>query len=564
MQDVCKISKHVWAHECVVSVRSFNVGLPCCIFVEIRGDEFICFRTDLNWSRKISARERLSGLSVADPSAVIPGDVSASSASLSRPVSGRKRPDAGRRSGIAGYKGFLQKFVHPVGEHNEVYCATWSSKGGGACKVDKCVNSRSLLAPLPADRRATTFSFSDPACDTAVRVSVKGSVFPQRIQAACDDIAQHILCASEGNLQVANMRLYFKLASNNMLHILHADFLQFSHEVLQVPRGDISLNLVEGGAGDDRVGMTASSDVQVWKLDHKDEEVSGEESDDIDSEPTKEEIDVDALKRTKSEGRVFFFDWLGADFSDLFHIETQKKFSQFALFCFYLFVLDFVGPTIEFTCPKCRLSALLPEVFATPVSLLIANHSLLERFEQAYPALQQVRVMAEHTVKKQARATAPEVEVDENRGEGVEELGDELKIPPTLRQVYPSMTYDEYCARRLDPDFVNSSIELCQDCFSTVLPIARNRRNLRLGLNSAGFSNTFEETLDTGRSFNSDDEHGAQNFGLSRLTDAASLTRLHSQLSSQQPIVGRSLGHRRPLQDEESDKFRVKSLRRKE
>mmetsp|Transcript_20637 Transcript_20637/g.40871 ORF Transcript_20637/g.40871 Transcript_20637/m.40871 type:complete len:406 (+) Transcript_20637:21-1238(+) len=138
------------------------------------------------------------------------------------------------KSQMLGETGFLQKFVQPQGEHNEVIRCDWGKRH---CNIQTCLNSRSLHASANSMyQRATTYSYDGPKCNSAVAVETLGSVFPVRIKTMCWKIAQHIMSVTQGHKDVFRMCLYFKLGQRNKLYLLGCDYLQFEDEATDLDR----------------------------------------------------------------------------------------------------------------------------------------------------------------------------------------------------------------------------------------------------------------------------------------------------------------------------------------
>lgn len=148
---------------------------------------------------------------------------------------GNSRPGSKKASRL-GQRGFVQKFVHPQGEQNEVYKAVWSPI---KCEVWRCVNSRSIYSPYSAHQRMSTFVYDGADVVTAAETKVLGTVMPVRVAQMMCDIANHIAAVSENNLMVWRMNVYFKLTARNKLETLHCDYLQFQHEISSIERPEL-------------------------------------------------------------------------------------------------------------------------------------------------------------------------------------------------------------------------------------------------------------------------------------------------------------------------------------
>lgn len=303
-------------------------------------------------------------------------------------VEGKSRP--------CGQRAILQAFVHPQGEHNEVFRVSWSASDD--LEVERCFNSLSLYSYENTAMRTATFPLAGMhKYPSTVEVDVKGEVFPTRLKMLCENVVRHVALVSEGNLKIHKMRLYFKLGEQNKLYLLFCDTLQYDHELSSIEK--MRLDVVP------RVDLTGSTQGK--------------------NEPPRN---------------------LGGDFM----------------------------------CPKCRLSIMIPEVYATPIGNVIADFERMCELQHNHPEIilnpdAAIGATLQPKPKVNARTRLLERLLHEEQMRqrkaslsNGEKTKPHIQIPPALQLIYPNLTLNEYKIRKKNPKFLMTGIELCQGCFMTV------------------------------------------------------------------------------------------------
>lgn len=172
---------------------------------------------------------------------------------------------SGKRE-IRGQKAILQKFIHPQGEHNEVYRVEWTN---GKTKIQRSFNSSSLYQPaVPAGERAQTFGLRGVMnTPSAVTVDVRGKVLSDRVQELCQKVVKQVFRVSDGNLKIHKVRLYLKLGAQNRLWLLFCDKLQFRDDLPQIHQLRLKKEeetAEERNEGEDEIGSARSRPVDSF------------------------------------------------------------------------------------------------------------------------------------------------------------------------------------------------------------------------------------------------------------------------------------------------------------
>eukprot|EP00429_Kryptoperidinium_foliaceum_P016447 CAMPEP_0176043216 /NCGR_PEP_ID=MMETSP0120_2-20121206/21445_1 /TAXON_ID=160619 /ORGANISM="Kryptoperidinium foliaceum, Strain CCMP 1326" /LENGTH=489 /DNA_ID=CAMNT_0017376623 /DNA_START=84 /DNA_END=1550 /DNA_ORIENTATION=+ len=129
--------------------------------------------------------------------------------------------------------GFLQKFIHPKGDHNNMMRALWSPK---VCVLERRVNRRKVMDQrLGVNERAVTFEGMDFHSET---LPVHGSSLVVSVHSIAESMAEHVAAVTGEGIVISRLALNFKTDAKDRLWLLFASSVRLQDEFQRSGRLD--------------------------------------------------------------------------------------------------------------------------------------------------------------------------------------------------------------------------------------------------------------------------------------------------------------------------------------
>ncbi|CAD8113405.1 unnamed protein product [Paramecium primaurelia] len=133
-------------------------------------------------------------------------------------------------------EGYLQKFIYPKSEKNEVIKCTW---GNNLCYFEVFTNKYPIMMQK-ADiyQRAVTFETQNGPVEQS---TLKGTQFCQRLELLCGLIMSHVINVTQNQKEITLMELIFKLSKKGQIYLIICSNLSTSNVPTKFSLPDFSI-----------------------------------------------------------------------------------------------------------------------------------------------------------------------------------------------------------------------------------------------------------------------------------------------------------------------------------